>query len=63
MVQDSGVFGWDGGLGTTWQVDPKHDLTVIVLTQRMFDSSSRPAAHEAIVTAAYQALAPSPGRP
>lgn len=41
MVQDTGVFGWDGGLGTTWQVDPHYDLTVIILTQRMFESSDR----------------------
>ena len=57
MVQDSGEFGWDGGLGTTWQVDPRHDLTVIILTQRMFESPSRPAAHAAIMAAAYDALA------
>jgi CubicO group peptidase (beta-lactamase class C family) len=57
MVQDTGVFGWDGGLGTTWQVDPRYDLTVIILTQRMFDSSDRPAAHAAIMAAARDALA------
>ncbi len=56
-VRDSGVFGWDGGLGTTWLVDPNNDLTIIVLTQRMFDSPRAPAAHEAIQRAAYQALA------
>jgi CubicO group peptidase (beta-lactamase class C family) len=57
LVQDSGAFGWDGGLGTTWQVEPRYDLTVIILTQRMFDSPDRPAAHAAIVAAAYDALA------
>ena len=35
-VQDSGAFGWDGGFGTSWLVDPGRDLVVIVLTQRMF---------------------------
>jgi CubicO group peptidase (beta-lactamase class C family) len=57
MVQDSGAFGWDGGLGTSWHVDPANDLTVIVLTQRMFDSADLPPAHAAIRKAAYQALA------
>ena len=34
----AGAFGWAGGFGTTWLADPGRDLTVIVLTQRMFDS-------------------------
>jgi CubicO group peptidase (beta-lactamase class C family) len=55
-VLDSGAFGWDGGLGTSWLVDPSHDLTVIVLTQRMFESSATPAVHRDIQAAAYAAL-------
>ncbi len=57
MVQDSGAFGWDGGLGTSWHVDPARDLTVIALTQRMFDSAELPPMHAAVREAAYQALA------
>ena len=38
-VLDRGAYGWDGGLGTSWLVDPAADLTVIVLTQRMFETS------------------------
>ena len=34
----AGAYGWAGGFGTTWLADPARDLTVIVLTQRMFDS-------------------------
>ncbi|MGP0028016.1 MAG: serine hydrolase domain-containing protein, partial [Streptosporangiaceae bacterium] len=34
-VQDDGSYGWAGGFGTTWLMDPGRDLTVIVLTQRM----------------------------
>jgi CubicO group peptidase (beta-lactamase class C family) len=56
-VAPSGVFGWDGGLGTSWLVDPRHDLTVIVLTQRMWDSPGLPAVHQDIQAAAYAALA------
>lgn len=29
-----GKYGWDGGLGTSWQVDPAEQLTAILLTQR-----------------------------
>jgi hypothetical protein len=37
-------------------VDPGQDLTVIVLTQRMFDSHEPPAVHRDIQAAAYAAL-------
>jgi CubicO group peptidase (beta-lactamase class C family) len=44
-VYESGAFGWDGGFGCSWRVDPAHDLTVIVLTQRMWQSPDLPAVH------------------
>jgi CubicO group peptidase (beta-lactamase class C family) len=56
-VQDSGTFGWDGGFGSTWRVDPVRDLVTIVLTQRMFDSPDLPALHRELQDAAYAALA------
>src|SRR5262249_62173368 len=56
-VYDSGAFGWDGGLGPTWLGDPAQDLTVIVLTQRMFESPDPPKVHRDIQAAAYAALA------
>lgn len=55
-VLDSGAYGWDGGLGTTWLVDPTYDLTVIVLTQRMFETGEAPQVHRDIQGAAYAAL-------
>ncbi len=55
-VQDSGTFGWNGGFGTTWHVDPARDLTVIILTQRLFDTSEMPPLHQEIQDAAYAAL-------
>jgi CubicO group peptidase (beta-lactamase class C family) len=54
-VQDSGAFGWDGGLGSSWLVDPAADLIVIVLTQRMFESPALPQVHRDIQAAAYAA--------
>jgi CubicO group peptidase (beta-lactamase class C family) len=55
-VLDSGAYGWDGGFGTSWLVDPNHDLIMIVLTQRMFESAATPQAHRDIQAAAYAAL-------
>jgi CubicO group peptidase (beta-lactamase class C family) len=55
-VLDSGAYGWDGGLGSSWLVDPNHDLVVIVLTQRMFESAAAPKVHRDIQAAAYAAL-------
>ncbi len=55
-VMDDGSFGWDGGFGTTWLVDPARDLTVIVLTQRLFESPRPPQVHRDIRAAAYAAL-------
>ena len=56
-VLDSGAFGWDGGFGSSWLVDPAHDLTVIVLTQRMWESPDPPQVHRDLQAAAYSALA------
>lgn len=56
-VHDNGSFGWDGGLGSSWLVDPGRDLVVIVLTQRMFETSDPPRVHGDIKAAAYEALA------
>ena len=53
----AGAYGWDGGLGSTWLVDPAHDLAVIVLTQRLFDGpQGAPEVHGALQEAAYEAL-------
>src|SRR6266702_1647489 len=52
---DGGAFGWDGGLGTSWLVDPSRDLTIIVLTQRMWETSQLPPVHTEIQAATYAA--------
>jgi CubicO group peptidase (beta-lactamase class C family) len=52
----TGAFGWDGGLGTSWLVDPHQGLTVIVLTQRLWDSPTPPAVHDDLQNAAYAAI-------
>jgi CubicO group peptidase (beta-lactamase class C family) len=54
-VEDGGAYGWDGGFGTTWRVDPANDLIVVVLTQVMFASPTPPPVHDVIQAAAYAA--------
>ena len=52
-----GAFGWNGGLGTSWLVDPGRDLSVVVLTQLMFESPQPPRVHAELQDAAYAAVA------
>ncbi len=52
----AGAFGWDGGLGSSFLVDPVRDLIVIVLTQRLWDSPQPPAVHADLQAAAYATL-------
>jgi CubicO group peptidase (beta-lactamase class C family) len=56
-VYGDGSFGWDGGFGSSWRVDPANDLVVIVLAQRMFETSDLPQVHLDIQRVAYAALA------
>jgi CubicO group peptidase (beta-lactamase class C family) len=56
-VYDDGSFGWDGGFGASWLVEPARDLVTIVLTQRMFESPEAPPVHRDIQAAARAALA------
>jgi CubicO group peptidase (beta-lactamase class C family) len=52
----AGAYGWDGGLGVSWLVDPNHNMVVTVLTQRLFESPTPPAVHRDLQAAAYAAL-------
>jgi CubicO group peptidase (beta-lactamase class C family) len=52
----AGAFGWDGGLGSSFLVDPMRDLVVIVLTQRLWETPQLPPVHTEIQAAAYAAL-------
>lgn len=55
-MYSGGAFGWDGGFGSSWLVDPVNDTIVIVLSQRAFETSDVPAAHREIQAAAHAAL-------
>ena len=51
-VHSDGAFGWTGGFGSSWLVDPGRDLVVIVLSQRMFGSPGTPPLHREVQAAA-----------
>jgi CubicO group peptidase (beta-lactamase class C family) len=56
-VADSvGRFGWDGGLGTSWYMDPREDLAGILLTQRAWTSPDPPSVCKDFWTLAYAAI-------
>lgn len=51
-----GTFGWNGGLGTWWQSDPKEDMVTILMTQKAWTSPSPPDVCLDFLTLAYQAI-------
>lgn len=57
LWETPGRYGWDGGYGTSWYVDPAEDLIGIVLTQRVWDEFPYPRTMQDFWTSVYQALA------
>jgi CubicO group peptidase (beta-lactamase class C family) len=51
-----GAYGWDGGLGTAWTIDPAEGLVAILLTQAAWTSPAPPAICDDFRTATYAAL-------
>ena len=56
MATVPGCSGWSGGLGTSWRADPHEDVTVILFSQRMFDSPLTPRQLTDFRTLAYAAI-------
>lgn len=52
----TGRYGWEGGFGTTWQVDPANDITMILLTQAMFTGPNPPPVIHDFWASAYRAI-------
>ncbi|MBA2597624.1 MAG: beta-lactamase family protein [Chloroflexia bacterium] len=53
-----GRYGWDGGYGTSWYVDPAEELIGILMTQRVWDGTGIPQKLLAdFWTSVYQAIA------
>jgi CubicO group peptidase (beta-lactamase class C family) len=51
-----GRYGWDGGYGTSWYVDPKEELIGILMTQRVWDTPSPPSVLLDFWTSVYRAI-------
>jgi CubicO group peptidase (beta-lactamase class C family) len=51
-----GRYGWDGGYGTSWYVDPAEGLIGILLTQRVWDGGVEVTLLPDFWTAAYAAI-------
>jgi CubicO group peptidase (beta-lactamase class C family) len=47
-----GAFGWDGGMGTSWRVDPTEQAVRVLLTQRSWTSPVAPPECRAFWSAA-----------
>ena len=56
LAATPGRYGWDGGYGTSWYVDPKEELIGILLTQRVWDASGAPDVLLDFWTSAYGAI-------
>jgi CubicO group peptidase (beta-lactamase class C family) len=56
LAATPGRYGWDGGYGTSWYVDPEEELVGILMTQRAWDSPSPPAVLLDFWTSAYGAI-------
>jgi CubicO group peptidase (beta-lactamase class C family) len=55
LASTPGRYGWDGGYGTSWYVDPAEELIGILLTQRLWDAAG-PLPTFDFWTSAYQAI-------
>ena len=55
-LASTGRYGWDGGYGTSWYVDPKEALVGILLTQRVWDATGIPRVLLDFWTSAYAAI-------
>jgi len=51
-----GSYGWAGGFGTSFIVDPAADMVAILLVQRLMRSPDDSALNEEFLTLAYQAI-------
>jgi CubicO group peptidase (beta-lactamase class C family) len=55
LAATPGRYGWDGGYGTSWYVDPAEELIGVLLTQRAWDAAGPVAAFD-FWTSAYRAI-------
>lgn len=51
-----GSYGWSGGLGSSWESDPREDMITILLTSKLWDSATPPPVFGDFSTLAYSAI-------
>jgi CubicO group peptidase (beta-lactamase class C family) len=51
-----GQYGWDGGLGTVWRVDPTEEMITMLMTQKAWTSPALPVVARDFWTSAYAAI-------
>jgi CubicO group peptidase (beta-lactamase class C family) len=56
LADTPGRYGWDGGWGTSWYVDPVEKLIGILLTQRLWDGVHEVPLYSDFWTSAYAAI-------
>jgi CubicO group peptidase (beta-lactamase class C family) len=56
LAATPGRYGWDGGYGTSWYVDPEEELIGILMTQRLWDASGAPVVLLDFWTSVYGAI-------
>lgn len=56
MAGSVGMFGWDGGLGTSWRSDLGEEMVTILMTQGAWTSANPPNLCRDFWTSAYQAI-------
>jgi CubicO group peptidase (beta-lactamase class C family) len=56
LAASPGRYGWDGGYGTSWYVDPGEGMVGILMTQRVLDSPGAPVVLLDFWNSAYAAI-------
>jgi CubicO group peptidase (beta-lactamase class C family) len=56
LWETPGRYGWDGGYGTSWYVDPEEELIGVFLAQRVWDGSGVLGAYADFWALTYQAI-------
>ncbi len=56
MAGSVGMFGWDGGLGTSWYSDPREEMVTLLMTPCAWTSPNPPRVCQDFWTLAYQAI-------
>jgi CubicO group peptidase (beta-lactamase class C family) len=56
IAASPGSYGWSGGFGTSFIVDPLEDMVAVFLIQRLMSGPNDAALNQDFFTLAYQAI-------